>query len=573
MYSDIKNVQILISLLKEYNIKHLVLSPGNRNVPFVHSVENDPFFECYSIVDERSAAFFALGLIQELRKPVAVSCTSGTSICNYTSAVSEAYYQKIPLVVIAADRNPYYLNQQENQMIPQKEILGSICKKSVQLPMIKNEKDFRYCQRLVNEALLEINHNGYGPVHINIPIEEEILSFSTKTLPNTRLIKRLVRSDSDILWMNKVEELKRSNRILIIYGQSITLNSKERDIIEKFTEKYNCIIAVDHLSNLRCKGSVETFNISRIISQDAFENLLPEIVITMNGNYVSYVRGLLKGYKGRFKHWIVSEDGLVADSLESLTDIIECSSSYFFEFFTENAGKNIKENIYYNEWAEMANNIEIPEFPYSDIYAVQKLMEKIPSNSLLHLANSSSVRLAQHFSLDGSITVYCNRGTNGIDGSMSSFIGQASVSNRLSFLLIGDLSFFYDMNAIWNRYAGNNIRILLNNNAGAGIFHFNIGINKVSTLDKHTAVEHTAVAKGWVESMGFKYISARNKKEFDQNLPIFMDDTSDKPIIFEVFTNKEEDANILHNFYDINRSVKDKAIKVAKRAIKSILNK
>jgi 2-succinyl-5-enolpyruvyl-6-hydroxy-3-cyclohexene-1-carboxylate synthase len=573
MYSDIKSIQILVSLLKAYNIKHLVLSPGNRNVPFVHSVENDPFFKCYSIVDERSAAFFALGLIQELKLPVAISCTSGTASCNYMSAVTEAYYQKLSLVVITADRNPYYLNQHEDQIIPQVSLFNQVCKKSVHLPIVENDTDYWYCQRLVNEVLLEVNHHGCGPVHINIPIEKGIMSFNTRKLPVLKAIKRTLQTDDDEVWMNKVNELKDTKKILIIYGQNPPISLEEKNIIEQFTQKYNCVIAVDHLSNMKCKGTIETFTSSRLLTIELFNKLLPEIVITMNGNYVSYIRSMLKQNSGKFKHWLVSEEGVVADQFQSLTDILECSSSFFFKFFVEKGKSSTQKNSYYEDWVNTINNFKLPDFTYSDLYAVQNFMKAIPPNSLVHLANSSSVRLAQHFELDESVTVYCNRGTNGIDGSFSSFIGQSSVSNRLSFLLIGDLSFFYDMNAIWNRHVGKNIRILLNNNEGASIFHFTLGIEKIATLDMHTAAEHFAIAKNWVESMGFKYYSASNKEEFDMKLPFFMSGDSDKPILFEVFTKKDENAKILHKFYDMNKTgIKANAINAIK-TIKSVLDK
>src|SRR5690554_3871005 len=173
MYSSLKNVQIIISLLKQYNINHIVISAGTRHTPLVHSVENDSFFKCYSIVDERSASFFALGLIEELQKPVAICCTSGSAVANYVSAANEAFYQQLPLLILTADRNPYYLFQQEEQMIPQINLFKDICKKTVTLPIVRDDKDFWYCSRLVNEALLELEHKEKGPVHINFPVEND----------------------------------------------------------------------------------------------------------------------------------------------------------------------------------------------------------------------------------------------------------------------------------------------------------------------------------------------------------------------------------------------------------------
>ncbi len=562
-YSVLGRVKQLVSLLKQHGISHIVLSPGNRNVPIVHSVENDPFFTCYNITDERSAAFFALGLINELQKPVAICCTSGTAVCNYVSAVSEAFYRKMPLLVITADRNPYYLNQNEDQMVPQSALLSPVCKKSVSLPIDEEEKDNSYSNRLLNEAFLALDHHGKGPVHINIPIEANLAVFEETEIPSVRKIERHDISDS---WQSMADKLKSAKRVLVIYGQSAPATEKLKKDIESFARKYNCVIATDHISNLHCFGAVNTFSVSRFITADKFAEICPDIVITVNGNYVSYIRGLLKSNNKAFSHWLVSESGEVADPFHTLSDIFECSTEHFFKTFAKNGGEDI-DNTYLAAWKALDEKVILPEFEYSDIYAVQRLMQNIPDHSILHLANSSSVRLAQHFPVKETVAVYCNRGTNGIDGSMSSFIGQAAISKKLSFLLIGDLSFFYDMNALWNRYVGSNVRILLNNNEGAGIFHFIIGEKKISTLNKNTAAEHFATAKGWVESVGFRYLCATNKEELDEAMREFTARESDKPIFLEVFTKKDEDAHVLSEFYGSKKqeTLKDKLKKALGR--------
>lgn len=566
MYSDIKSIQYIIAFLKAYNIRHIVLSPGTKNIPFAHSVESDDFFTCYSIVDERSAAFFALGLMQELREPIAISCTSGTAVANYSSAVYEAWYQKLPLVIITADRHPYYLNQLEDQMIPQQNIFSKVCKKAVQLPIIENDKDAWYCNRLLNEVFLELRSNGDGPIHINVPVETGIVSFNTPELPEPRIIQRLVVNQNNQLWVDKINALKKAKKILLIYGQNHPISKEEEDIIHTFTTKYNCAIAVDHLSNIKLSSTIETFMISRIISDEDFDTLMPEIVISLHGNYTSYIRNKLVNKKG-FEHWLIDSSGDVADPFKCLTTIFKCSSTEFFEHFVANNTNNISENMYLKAWRDKINTLKTSTIPFSDLYVVQKFMHLIPENSILHLANSSSVRLAQHFELKKSISVYCNRGTNGIDGSCSTFMGSAIAHKDLSFLLIGDLSFFYDMNAIWNRYVGKNIRILLNNNEGAGIFHYNIGKEKIPTLNLHTAAEHFSSAKAWVESCGFVYLSAKTQEEFDENLPLFIE-KSEKPIFFEVFTKKDEDAKILKSFYKNNMSQKAKLLSTVKKIIR-----
>lgn len=576
MYSDIKNVQILISMLKKFNIKHLVLSSGTRNVPFVHSVEEDPFFECYSIIDERSAAFFALGLMQELNCPVAISCTSGTAIANYVSAVSEAYYQQLPLLVLTADRNEYYLDQEEDQMIPQKGLFGSLVKKSVQLPFVKDKTDFWACRRMVNEALLELDHNGKGPVHINFPIEKNVYSFNSLKLPEIKPIYRHVPGYKDNHWKEKVAILSSAKKILIIYGQNNHISEEEKYYINEFSKKYNCVISIDHLSNFQGDATIETFYFARIKKFTKDSILFPDIVITINGNSISGIKSQLKSSSGEFSHWSVRQDGHLADSTKSLTDIFQCSSLYFFKYFTDNSIDYLEENSYLNAWKEelfRLNKMLEVNIPYSDVHIVQQFMKIIPKNSNLHLANGNSVRLAQYFPKDESIIVNCHRGTNGIDGSMSSFIGQAYVSNKLSFLIIGDLSFFYDMNALWNKYVSKNVRILIINNSGAGVIQYPVYNEniKIESFDKHSAARHNTSAKGWVESQGINYLSATNKEELNEAISKFVSDESDGPMLLEVFTEKDIDVEVQHSINDINRKRTNAGDSAFKSKVKDLI--
>ena len=560
MYSDIKSVQILVALLKQYGIRHIVLSPGNRNVPIVHSVEEDDYFKCYSITDERSAGFFAIGLIHRVKEPVAICSTSGTAVCNYASAVNEAFYQNLPLVVITADRNPYFLNQLEDQMIPQMSVFRDVCKTSVHLPLPKDDQDDWVCQNLINSALLEMDHHGKGPVHINIPIEKGTTSFNTKTLPYVRKIGRTYTYSDEI--KNLTSQLK-GKRIFVLYGQNTPCTDRLKSALEKFVSKYDAVIGIDHLSNLKCNGAINTFLAPKMLDDSKLNALVPDIVISCGGNFISNIRPLFRNNNTKVEHWLISESGLVQDPFHCLSQIIEGNALDFFEKATcqieTTAGK------YHNEWQNALESCSLGDIPYSDILAVGKLINNLKEGDKLHLANSSSVRLANNFELPEGIEVTCNRGTNGIDGSMSSFIGEAATSNDLNYLIIGDLSFFYDMNALWNRYVGKNVRILLNNNTGAGIFHATIGRSKISTLNMHTAAEHFCTAEGWAKSAGMKYISAKNEEELESAIQIFTGN-EDTPMFLEVFTDKEKDAEILKKLYG-----KPNSTPSIKQAIKRLL--
>lgn len=571
MYSNVKSVQLLVAMLKAKKVKNIVVSAGTSHDAIARSLECDDYFKTYNIVDERSAAFFALGLIQELNETVAIVCTAGTAAVNYLTGVTEASRRNLPLVVITADKNPYYYNQFEDQMVDQINLFKSVVKHTVSLPMIKDDKDRWYCERLLNEAFLEINHHGTGPVHINIPIEEGMFAigdtFTTKELPKIKVIERLDVSSDLNKWEEKFRSLK-NKKVLIVYGQDYNVTQSRIEKLEKIFRNYNCLISTEKLSNLHCEGAVEMSKVSRMMTVSGeFEQICPDVVISLAGSVAWDGKFALKSNNKKFENWLVSEFGMVQDFYRNLTNIFECSID---EFLEKMSNYEIDEkNDYYNLCKNLDAKFELPNFEYSNLYVTQKLMNNIPKDSILNLANSSTIRLAQYFDNDPSIKIYCNRGIHGIDGCMSTFIGQSAVTDKLSFLIIGDLTFFYDMNALWNRYVGKNVRIMLVNNSGAALFHFNQGLQKYPTLNENVAADHNATAKGWAESRGFKYLSSTNKEEFDKNLVEFVNPNSDKPIILEVFTKKEEDARLQHEFFEYNLPDSEKL----KRNIKSVIKK
>ena len=555
MYTCLKNVQILISLLKQYGIRHIVISAGTRHTPLVHSVEQDPFFQTYSVVDERSASFFAIGMIEQLREPVAVCCTSGSAAANYVSAANEAFYQELPLLLLTADRNHYYQFQQEEQMIPQEGLYAAVCKKVVTLNHVRDEKDAWYCARLCNEALMELFDGKRGPVHINFvvendyPVHQGIVRFDTETLPAVRKTERLTLEASPEEWQRWAERLKQS-KVLIIFGQRGPVSARETALIEAFCERYSCVVMTDLLSNLHCSCSLHSFPMARMMNAEELKALAPDILITMNAFSISELKYKLGNPHFFREHWHVSPDGQISDPFKCLPDTVACSPMTFFEKFTALAEPK-PQNAYLAAWRaqyeRIGNQGSLNDEPvaYSSMYGIQQLIRRIPDGALLHIGNSNSIRLANYFQPSEKVTVCGNRGTHGIDGSMSAFVGQAHISGRLSFLILGDLSFFYDMNALWNQYVGKNLRILLCNNSGGGIFHSYPNQTNVPTLDEHIAAEHHTSAEAWVRSRGFTYLSCRNKEEFDRALPQLLAEETDAPVILEMFTDKETDAECI----------------------------
>ncbi len=589
MYSSLKNVQILVSLMKKYGIKHVVISAGTRHTPLVYSLEHDNYFKTYSVVDERSAAFFAVGIIEKLREPAAVCCTSGTAAANYVSAANEAFYQQLPLLILTADRNHYYMFQQEEQMIPQEGLYSSVCKKVVTLGHVRDEKDFWYTSRICNEALLELTQGEPGPVHINFivendyPIHQGIVKFEEETLPDVKKIERLTLEDDDTVWNKWAEKLKKS-KVLVVYGQYGVLTEDEKSNIEKFCRRYNCVISKDLISNLHTGYTVPTFALSRMLNGDEIKALCPDIVITMNANTISEIKTRVSSMKDSFEHWHVSSKGEVSDPFKMLSDVIACSPNTFFKRFAELADEDLQEHSYYEQWKTAyervgeKGSLNGEEIPYSSMYAMQQYLKNIPDYSLLHIANSNSIRLANYFNVAEHVEIYDNRGSHGIDGSMSAFIGQAQIHDGLSFLVIGDLSFFYDMNALWNQYVGSNIRILLCNNSGGAIFHTYPNTQNVPTLNDHIAAEHQTSAKDWLVSRGFKYLSATNKEEFDAALKDLMIAESEQPVVLEVFTDKTVDADCIKEILEpyrthVTATVKGQIAKMLPKGVRETIKR
>lgn len=526
---DVKRCQMIAALLRDYGIRHVVLSSGTRHVQLIKFFEANSCFITHDVLDERSAGFFALGLAAKLRKPVAVCCTSGTAASNYLTAVSEAFYQHIPLIFITADRYPHLLNQREQQMVPQDHMFESVCLHSVSLPMMEGPVGEAVARRLICETILEATHRTLGPVHINIPIktifkrEPAVYRLDHVHYPK---ITRYTLLPDRAPWRPAVKKMMAS-KILVVYGQYHALSEDEQIALEKLAKRFNCVICTDNLSNAACSKSINCFNMLKKdrLTPESLKKLHPDIVITVHGANVSTIQDFVVR-SGNVEHWDVAPNGVPADPYKKLRCIFECTPTKFFKRVNAMAGEIIADDSYYQLWKKY----EIPEDEvpqeYCQKYAVYHTMKQIPSGSLLHLANSNTIRMACSYTLPERVETYCNRGTNGIDGSASAFMGQVCVSDNLCFLIIGDLSFFYDMNSLWNKNLKGNIRIMLLNNSGAGLLRHHGA--------KAITYQHNAVAEGWVKSLGFTYLSSRNQEEFDANLVRFVSN-EDTPMFFEVF--------------------------------------
>ena len=549
MYTDKKNILQLAALLEVYGITKVVLCPGSRNVPIAHTLSNHPAFTCYAMTDERSAGYFALGLALNSGKPVAVCCTSGTALLNLHPAVAEAFYQKVPLIVISADRPAAWIGQMDGQTLPQPDVFRTLVKKSVNLPEIHTDEDEWFCNRLINEALLETNHHGKGPVHINVPVSEPLFGFTTAALPGVRVITRyqgLNIYDRD--YNDLIDRMNKYRKWMIVVGQM--------NLIYLFEKRYTKLLykhfawLTEHIGNQTVPGiPVKNFDTALYaMPEEQMNRMTPDLLITYGGHIVSKrLKKFLRQHPPK-EHWHVSPDGEVTDLYCSLTTVIEMDP---FEFLEKIAG--LLENHtpeYPRIWEDYCKAVPEPEFAYSEMAAVGALIKSLPEKSVLHLANSSVVRYAQLYAISPTIEVCCNRGTSGIEGSLSTAVGYAATSDKLNFAAIGDLSFFYDMNALWNVNVGSNLRILLLNNGGGEIFHTLPGLEMSEASHKFITAVHKTSAKGWAEERGFLYLRAENDGQLAETMQTFTcPETVERPILLEVFTDKDEDIRMLKNYY------------------------
>ena len=544
-----KQCNILVDVLIAHGIRHFVISPGSRNAPIIVALARRDGIERHVVVDERSAAFIALGLAQQTGEPVAVVCTSGTALLNYAPAVAEAYYQKLPLIVISADRPAAWIGQMDGQTLPQPHVFGTLVKMSVNLPEVHTEEDEWFCNRLINEAILETTHHGKGPVHINVPISEPIYRFTAKTLPEVRVITRyqgLSVYDRD--YKELIERLNKYNKRMVVVGQMNLIYLFEKKYVKPLYKHFAWL--TEHLGNQTIPGiPIKNFDAAVYsMTPERQEDMAPEILITYGGHIVSkQLKKYLRNHPPR-EHWHVAADGKIADLYGCLTTVIEMDPFEFLEkiaFLLDN-----KPTHYPLMWENYCKTIPMPDLAYSEISVIGKLIRALPEPCALHLANSSTVRYAQLFTVPPQVEICCNRGVNGIEGSLSTAIGYAAASSKLNFIIIGDLSFFYDMNALWNQNYGANIRILLLNNEGGEIFHTLPGMDKSSRSREFITAEHYTTAKGWAEERGFLYLQAENEVELAETMQIFTQpEEKERPLLLEVFTNKNKDARMLKNYY------------------------
>ena len=580
-YPIIPVAQTLILSCLKFDFFDVVISPGSRNVPLAIGFASNKKFKCYSIVDERSAAFFALGLSQKSKKPTILICTSGSALLNYYPAVAEAYYSEIPLIILSADRPEYKINIGDGQTINQsnvfeKNILYSnslkqdcshateeIIKSNLQ-KIVNDKADYSKIEKLQksiqknNEEIIEIafnlSINKMQPVHLNVPMEEPLYEFNDSPSISVKVKKKTEKKPSLTDLDNFYKAINKASKIMILIGVSDG-NILSKKSIQKINSCSSIIVMKEHTSNVFNESFIS--NIDRLIgpielqsdSDSVFDELSPEIVISLGGMIVSKkIKSFLRNYKPR-KHFHIGNN-ISKDSFYSGVEHINTTANKFFE----NIDLNKSDSKYFEKWNQLdyskldLHNRYMKVINFSDLKVFEILTNWIPKKYNIQVANSTPIRYFQLFDLKNKNMMFANRGTSGIDGSTSTAIGSSVQNDSPVLLVTGDLSFFYDVNALWNNHIPKNFRIIIINNSGGGIFKILPGFKENNLFSEFIETQHNLSARLIAKMFNFNYTRVSTKFGLNLYLRTFFKN-SKKPKILEIKTSSVKSTKILKEYF------------------------
>lgn len=565
-YTDERNVLIVIALLKAHGIRRVIASPGTTNMTFIGSIQNDPWFEIYSSVDERSAAYLACGLASETGEPVVISCTGATASRNYMPGLTEAYYRKLPVLAITSHRGEQQIGHLFDQQIDRRSIPNDIAMCSVTVPLVKESTDASFCFIEATKAILTLTRKGGGPAHINMHTGYS-QNFSVKELPKVRKIERHTP-------FNNLPELPEGKRVAIFIGSHKPFSKEETESIDNFCSAHDSVVFCDHTSGY--KGKYET-HFSLFFTQDNYVSPLLNVDILIHLGEVSADKARMS----IGEVWRVNEDGEIRNTYGKLAHVFEMSEEFFFKSYTPENFET-RTNFYDACQEELSEALsKLPELPFSNVWMAQQMHNRLPEGCQFHMGIYNSLRSYNFYSLPKSVQTNCNVGGFGIDGGISTLIG-ASFANpdKLYLGVFGDLAFFYDMNVCGNRHVGNNVRILLVNNGKGNEFRnyghycsiFGEDGDKYIAAAGHYGNKSYNLVRHYAEDLGYEYRFAETKDDFLKNMEHFVNPKiGDKPMIFEVFTTTEDESNaikIMRTFlYDGKTAIKNKIIDKIKGAL------
>jgi len=550
-YSSKRSIQILAHLLQQYGISDVIISPGSRNAPLaIHFSEIDAF-NCYSIVDERSAAFVGIGMAKSEKKPVAITCTSGSAVANYYPAVTEAFYQNVPLLILTADRPTDFVDIFDGQTIRQKDIFHQHSYGDFQLleDSKENAEDVNF--DIIKKAI-ELCFEKQGPVHINIPLEEPLYELVSE-LPSFPTVEKTIRHKEYEVPSNLIADWHTSQRIMILVGTRDHSPELESQLTQ-LVKNHSVVILSEANSNLYHEKFFR--HIDRYIfnfTEEDYKTYAPDLLITIGQNVVSKkVKQFLRNARPK-QHWHLDEVWQ-PDTYFSLTEKIEVKPEVFFSKLLKFI--NLEPRAYFNLWDVLRDKKDarheqfLNKAEFSDFYFFNKASQTIPENYNIHFSNSSAIRYAQLFDF-GKRKMYCNRGTSGIDGSTSTAMGFAIKNANPTLLITGDLGFFYDINGLWNQYIPPFVRIIIFNNGEGNIFKIIPGPGNANpnTLDEFIATKHRKHAEHLAKHFGFSYIKVEDEPTLDRVLENFFKPDL-QPKILEVNTYGKNSADVQKAYFE-----------------------
>lgn len=565
-YSNDKNAQILLSLMKAHNIRKVIASPGTTNIAIVGSMQHDEYFEMYSCVDERSACYMACGLSAESGEPVAIVCTEATASRNYFPGLTEAYYRKLPILVIAGSHGEYNIGHLHSQVIDRTQSPKDTVRYSAFVNKINSSQDELHNTTIINKALIELRRHGGGPVLVNIVASPR--GFDTETLPNVKAIKYY---NKESLFPNL-----ESGSVAIFVGSHTRMSEELTQEIDKFCSIHDSVVFCDHTSGY---NGIYKVNFALVCSQKNYTSKVTSPDLLIHLGEVSGDTYTTKALKPK-KVWRVSEDGEIRDLFHKLDSVFEIDELSFFKHYAIGEGNKTS---YFDKCKEEYRDClsEFPELEFGNIYVAKKLSVCLPKNSVIHFGIFNSLRSWNFFELDSSIQSSCNVGGFGIDGAMSTLIG-ASLANpkKLHYLAVGDLAFFYDLNSMGNRHVGNNVRILLVNN-GRGFefrkkdhpgYAFGESADRFIAAGGHFGNMSPDLVKHYAEDLGFEYIKASSKEELLMIKERFLIPTlTEKPMLLEVFTQTNDEIGALDTIRNLIRDPKMVVKSTVKKVAKGII--
>ncbi|MDO6674519.1 2-succinyl-5-enolpyruvyl-6-hydroxy-3-cyclohexene-1-carboxylic-acid synthase [Tenacibaculum sp. 1_MG-2023] len=548
MFPKKELAQLVISACHQFNIDTVVISPGSRNAPLTIGFSNHPTIEALSVVDERCAAFFAMGIAQQKQKPVAIVCSSGSALLNYYPAIAEAFYSQIPLVIISADRPKHLIDIGDGQTIRQENVFENHILSSANL--IEEESKLKNNTDLLVETL-QTSINQKGPVHINVPFDEPLYETveELKVFDFSSVISREVeKSHKDYEILSSI--WNSSTKKMILVGSNFP-DVELQKILDVYADDTSVLVLTETTSNVYHPKFINS--IDKLISkltEEEYKKLQPEVLITLGGMVISKrIKQFLRKLQPKH-HWHVDELKAM-DTYHCLSEFVQTNPVTFLRVLSGKK-KDVLSN-YQIRWLQekelkaVKHEEYLKNCEYSDLKSFEVILNSIPNNSQVQISNSSIIRYSQLFDVNSTLKVFCNRGTSGIDGSTSTAIGAAFGSENQTVFITGDLSFFYDSNALWNTNIPKNFRIIILNNAGGGIFRYIPGPLSTNAAE-YFETPHGLTAEYLSKMYGFEYVQVKDLKSLQNSLTSFYEE-SNQPKIMEIFTPKEINDVVLKNYF------------------------